>query len=157
MIRKFLEEDANNVAKLIARSLREVNSKDYSEEFIEADVAALSAENLKKRAKQNHLYVYEDGGSLFGVAGIGPFWGREDESRILNLFVLPDYIGQGIGKSLLQRLEQDEFYIRARRIEVPSSITAVNFYKKFGYLPKNNQTEPDEEGLIRLEKFPGRD
>ena len=30
-------------------------------------------------------------------------------------------------------MEQDEFYVRATRIEIPASITATEFYRKFGY------------------------
>ena len=45
------------------------------------------------------------------------------------------------------------YFLRAGRIEIPASITGVPFYLKCGYTYKNNVTEPDEEGLIRLEKF----
>jgi len=50
-------------------------------------------------------------------------------------------------------LEKDEYFLRAKRIEVPASITAVPFYKKMGYDYKNGVAEPDEEGLVRMEKF----
>lgn len=44
-------------------------------------------------------------------------------------------------------------YIR-QKLEISNcSIIAVNFYKKFGYNFKNNNHKPDDEGLIRLEKF----
>lgn len=49
--------------------------------------------------------------------------------------------------------EQDELFLRADRIEIPASITAVDFYKKKGYDYKNNVKELDEEGHYRLEKF----
>lgn len=49
--------------------------------------------------------------------------------------------------------EQDELFLRADRIEIPASITAVDFYKKQGYNYKNNVKELDEEGRYRLEKF----
>ena len=43
--------------------------------------------------------------------------------------------------------------IRSSGIEIPASITAVEFYKKFGYDYKNGVRELDGEGHIRLEKF----
>lgn len=49
--------------------------------------------------------------------------------------------------------EQDELFLRADRIEIPASITAVDFYKKKGYDYKNNVKELDEEGHYRLEKY----
>ena len=50
-------------------------------------------------------------------------------------------------------LEQDEFALRARRIEIPASITGLPFYRKMGYSFKDGKAEIDEEQLYRLEKF----
>ena len=43
--------------------------------------------------------------------------------------------------------------MRAERIEIPTSITAVEFYRKVGYDYKNGIKELDEEQVYRLEKF----
>ena len=59
----------------------------------------------------------------------------------------------GVGKKIIETLEQDEFFLRANRIEIPSSITACEFYKRMGYIYKNGINVVDEEQLIRLEKF----
>ena len=37
-------------------------------------------------------------------------------------------------------------------MEIPASITAVDFYRKFGYDYKNGKKELDEEHHYRLEK-----
>lgn len=39
------------------------------------------------------------------------------------------------------------------RISIPASITATEFYRKFGYDYKNGVKEPDSEQHYRLEKF----
>ena len=49
-------------------------------------------------------------------------------------------------------LEQDEYFLRAKRIEIPASITGVPFYLKMGYHYKDGISVPDEEHLIRMEK-----
>ena len=36
-------------------------------------------------------------------------------------------------EKIINTLEADEFYARASRIEIPASITATEFYRKFGY------------------------
>ena len=54
--------------------------------------------------------------------------------------------------AIAHNLEKDEYFLRAKRIEIPASITGVPFYLKMGYHYKNGITEPDEEHLIRLEK-----
>ena len=75
------------------------------------------------------------------------------ESILLTIFVLPELHGNGIGRKIINTLEQDEFYVRATRIEIPASITATEFYRKFGYDYKNGVKELDEEHHYRLEKF----
>ena len=72
---------------------------------------------------------------------------------MFNIFVLPEYQGKGIGKQIIRTLENDEFFLRAKRIEIPASITAVEFYRKMGYDYKNGIAELDDEQLYRLEKF----
>ena len=70
----------------------------------------------------------------------------------LTIYILPEFIGQGVGTAIIQALEQDEYFLRANRIEIPSSVTAVKFYEKMGYAPKNGIV-PDAEGIIPMEKF----
>ena len=50
-----------------------------------------------------------------------------DEVSSLIIFVLSEYQGKGIGRKIIETLEQDEFFLRAKRIEIPSSITACEF------------------------------
>lgn len=79
--------------------------------------------------------------------------GSTTESILLTIFVLPEYQGKGIGRMIIQTLEQDEYFLRANRIEIPASITAVEFYRKMGYDYKNGVKESDDEQVIRLEKY----
>ena len=53
---------------------------------------------------------------------------------------------------MIETLEKDEYFLRAKRVEIPASITACGFYRKMGYDYKNGVNEPDAERLIRLEK-----
>ena len=50
-IRRFQNEDANELADVIAYTLRTTNIKDYSTEYIENDISFLRAENLIERSK----------------------------------------------------------------------------------------------------------
>ena len=51
IIRRFQNEDANELADVIAYTLRTTNIKDYSPEYIENDISFLRAENLIERSK----------------------------------------------------------------------------------------------------------
>lgn len=153
IIRKFEVDDAKEVANLIARTLLETNSKDYSSERIENDINIMTPEFFIERSIWTHFYVVCINDTIVGCGAIGPYWGSEDESSLFNIFVLPEYQGKGVGRKIIETLENDEFFLRAKRIEIPASITACEFYKKFGYTYKNGINIPDEEGLLRLEKF----
>ena len=152
-VRIFVNSDADEVSALIIRTLRTTNIKDYSEEFIENDVKNFTPEGVLQRASWTHFYVICDGDTIVGCGAIGPYWGKEDESSLFNIFVLPEYQGKGVGRKIIETLEQDEFFLRAKRVEIPASITACDFYRKLGYTYKNGVDVVDEEQIFRLEKF----
>ena len=151
-VRRFIESDAGAVQNLIHRGLREVNARDYSPEHIEKTCAAFTLERILDQAESAHMYVAVSGEKVVGTGSIAPFWGSPTESILLTVFVLPECIGQGVGAAIIGALEKDEYFLRATRVEIPASVTAAGFYRKMGYVPKNG-TEPDAEGLVRMEKF----
>ena len=153
IVRRFQYTDAVEVSALIIKTLRTTNAKDYSAEYIENDVKAFSPEGVIERAGWTHFYVVCDKECIVGCGAIGSYWGKEDDSSLFNIFVLPEYQGKGVGRKIIETLENDEYFLRAKRVEIPASITACEFYKKMGYSYKNGIDVIDEEQLFRLEKF----
>ena len=152
-IRRFRESNAEKVSKMIIRTERITNSKNYSEEAMDALEKRAKPSHILERAGWTHFYVAEENDTIIGCGAIGPYWGSEAESSLFNIFVLPESQGKGIGRKIIETFEQDEYFFRAKRIEVPASITAVNFYSKLGYDYKNAVDHLDEEQIYRLEKF----
>ncbi len=152
-IRRFRPEDADAVSRLIVKTLRTTNIKDYSAEYIENDVKMFTPRHVIERAGWTHFYVVSVGDAIVGCGAIGPYWGRVDESSLFNIFVLPEYQGKGIGRLIIETLERDELFLRARRVEIPASVTACGFYRRMGYTYKNGVESIDEEHLLRLEKY----
>jgi GNAT superfamily N-acetyltransferase len=99
------------------------------------------------------MYVAYLDNEVVGSGAISSFWGSQDESILLTIFVLPELQGKGIGRLLVDTLEKDEYFLRAKRIEIPASITACEFYRKMGYDYKDGINKLDDEGNYRLEKF----
>lgn len=151
-IRRFEASDAQRVSELIQTTLRISNAGDYPRE-IDGLIELHTPEYITKRADWTHFYVAEDNGDIVGCGAIGPYWDRTDESSLFTLFVRPERQGRGIGRSVVEALERDEFFLRARRVEVPASLTALPFYLKMGYRYKDGNREPDAERLVRLEKY----
>lgn len=153
MIRRFETSDAVEVSELIRTTMKICNSNDYPEKNLSELNAVFTSEYVKQRAEWTHFYVVCKDDKIIGCGAIGPYWDKTDESCFFTIFVLPEYQGKGYGRLIIETLEQDEFYLRAKRIEIPASKTGLEFYRHLGYDYKNGITEPDEEWHYRLEKF----
>ena len=152
-IRRFNKNDATIVSKIICRNFLEVNINDYSKEEMEILSEIYNSDKVLEVAGYAHTYVVCIDDKIVGCGSISSFWGKQDESILLTIFVLPELHNKGIGRKIIETLESDEYFLRAKRIEIPASITACEFYKKMGYDYKDGLTELDDEGLYRLEKF----
>ena len=152
-IRRFDKNDATTVSKIICRNFLEVNIKDYSKEEMESLAEIYKPDKVLVVAGYAHMYVVCIDNKIVGCGSISSFWGKQDESILLTIFVLPELHGKGIGRAIIQTLESDEYFLRAKRIEIPASITACEFYKKMGYDYKDRIAKLDDEGHYLLEKF----
>lgn len=152
-IRPFQPADAEAVSALIIHTLRSSNAKDYPPQMLEDVIARQTPADVLTRAGWTHFYVAEEGGALVGCGAVGPYWGSETESSLFSFFVAPAQQGRGVGRAIMQTLEQDPYFLRARRVEIPASITALGFYQKMGYTFKNGNDRIDGERLYRLEKY----
>jgi uncharacterized protein YaiI (UPF0178 family)/GNAT superfamily N-acetyltransferase len=153
LIRRFRQDDASEVSSLVCRNFLEINIKDYPEVVMQELAQSYTADKISSIAAAAHTYVACQGAVIVGCGSIASFEGRADESILLTIFILPECHGQGIGRAIMRALENDEFFFRAKRIEIHSSITACEFYRKLGYDHHDGVKRLDEEGLYRLEKF----
>lgn len=157
-VRKYIDGDEIEISKIIEKDLTKENIKDYKKVFIDNLINTLNQEFIKQRAKKFHCYVVTDENKIIGVGMIGPYWDSETESSFFTIFINPEYKGKGIGRIIIETLESDIYYKRADRIEIPASITALSFYRHFGFGFKINDKVKgnivDDEGEYRLEKYP---
>ena len=151
-LRRFRSGDEFAVSEVIRTALTVSNSQDYPPEVIKYNIESHSPEVMAKRAAESHFYVAVDGKKIIGCGGITGYWGSTTESYLISVFILPEYQKRGIGRKIIEALEADEYFLRAWRTEVGSSLTAVHFYRKMGYEYKNGVSSPDEIGIVRLEK-----
>lgn len=152
-ISKFQETDTQAVVDLIIDTLRTTNIKDEPKEDIESYAKDITPESIQYKAEHVNFYVFKMNDQLIATGAIGPYYGSETESCFFSIVVSPDYQQQGIGRLIMDTLEDDYYYHRAERLIIPASITAVQFYRKRGYDYINGNQTPDHESLIYLEKF----
>jgi N-acetylglutamate synthase-like GNAT family acetyltransferase len=151
-ITRFGESDAGPVAGLIRRNLLEVNSRDYPAEEIQRVIEIYSTEKIIVLSKKMHLYVAVDGGLIVGCGAIGQTTDQRSGIIIRAVFVAPDQQGRGIGRRIMQALENDEYSKTAVKIILYASATARGFYMKLGYRDADGRPEADEHGLYKMEK-----
>ena len=126
-IRRIEPGDVNRVSNLIRKTISISNIKDYPKELMDALISVETPEHVLERASWTHFYVVIDEDEIIGCGAIGPYWGKEDESSLFTIFVLPDYQGKGVGRRIVETLENDEYGLRAHRIEIPASITVIDY------------------------------
>ena len=137
---------------MISATIKTSNSGDYHPDYIEHLAGNFTPERLIQRAKWTDFYVVCKKGSIIGCGAIGSRGGQQEESHIYNVYVSPREQRQGIGRSIIQTLEQSEYFLRSTRVEVISSVTAVGFYLKLGYELKGKMNATEKDKLYILEK-----
>ena len=147
------ENDYKKVADLIEDSISNSEfSKYYPHSVIEEIKESLDEKGVEKRASWTHFYVIEEDEEIIACGAIGPYWGSESESSLFSIFVASKYQGKGYGKKIIEVLEKDEYFLRAERVEIPASMSAIPFYRRMGYEHKNGELVYSD-GHFSLEKF----
>ena len=147
------ENDFQETAKMIERAVKNPPFSKYYPQGVIDDVAkSLDENSLRNRAKWTHFYVIKEKEKVIACGAIGEYWGRKTESSLFSIFVDPEYQGKGYGRKIIETLEQDEYFKKAKRIEIPASMSEIPFYRKMGYEHKNGQLVYSE-GHFALEKF----
>ena len=146
------EEDIQEVSDLIAKTARISLISYYPKAEVEKVVKSLNYDGVKKRASWTHFYVIKENCKIVACGAIGPYWDSETESSLFTIFVDPDRQGKGYGRKIIETLEADEYFKRAKRIEIPAGMVAIPFYKKMGYDFKNGELIYSD-GHFALEKF----
>lgn len=155
-VRRYIDGDETAICEIVKKAVLSENIKDYSKTAIEHLVESHNEDLIKRRANAFHVYVLTDEEKIIGVGMIGPYWDSLTESSFFTIFLDPQYKGTGLGRKIIETLEADEYFKRAERVEIPASITAVEFYRHFGYGFKKEKMGHivDDEGIYRMEKFP---
>ena len=157
VIRLITDKDYIAVAEMIGRAVtNSAFDRFYPKQSVEYIKGCFGVEGIKDRASWTHFYVMEIDDKIVGCGAIGPYYGSETESSLFNIFVDSAYQGQGLGRKIIETLEQDEYFIRAKRIEIPASMSAIPFYRKMGYEHKDGMLIYDD-GHFALEKFNKKD
>jgi predicted N-acetyltransferase YhbS len=154
-IKDYEEKYANEMSDIIISNLYEINIKDHGKEIIDSISKHFTEEEIIKNfpSRVKCLVALIDG-KIVGTASLDNFRGNTVQNRymIKTVFVRIDHQKKGIGKALIDAIEEYAKTIGTKDIIILSSIYALNFYKKLGYDFKDGLDELNEEKEYTLIK-----
>ncbi len=144
------ENEIETVCEMIERGCKNSEFADFYPP--QSQWFCTSYDEIKHRAEYGHFYVVKEHGEIIGCGCIAPYWDSLTESWIATICVAPEHQRKGIGRKIIEFLENDEYAKRATRIEIHSAISAIPFYRKLGYEHKDGHLTY-QNGHFDLEKF----
>lgn len=144
LIRKFKDEDADEVSSLIRRALIKRDNRAYSLEQLYSICNYYSADCLRSKSKIAEIYVSIDNGLINGVCML-----KGDE---LIIYILPENQRKGLGSKLMLFLENAAISKGLSKAILVAAIPSVEFYKKLGYSFVSEKMHPEWGKGIMMEK-----
>jgi putative acetyltransferase len=136
-LRPYLASDTPMLAQIFVAAIQELTGDDYSEAQQEAWAAAAEDEEAfgKKLAGELTLIATMQN-SPVGFASL------KGADHIDMLYVHPSVVGQGVGAMLVDALEKLAGARGAKALSVDASDTAVDFFRKRGYVARQRNSVP---------------
>ena len=125
---KARPEYAREISELICGNLKNINSRDYTPEQIEAWASVNSPGRIRNSIEKNKIFVLVDGDQIMGVCSLNP-----ETGMLGSFFVKYNYHNRGYGTELLKYVENYAERRGIRVLNVNSTITAYYFYARRGY------------------------
>jgi putative acetyltransferase len=133
-IRLFSPEDAEQIAQLFHDTIRQINSRDYTAEQVQAwapdDIHFI---DWAERGSSRIIYVADDQGTIAGFAELEP------QGHIDCFYCHKDYQRRGVGRQLYQAIETKAKQLGLKDLNVEASITARPFFQQMGFSVVNEQ------------------
>jgi putative acetyltransferase len=136
-LRPYLASDTPMLTAIFVAAIQELTSDDYSEAQQEAWASAAEDEDAfgKKLADELTLIATVQN-SPVGFASL------KGTDTIDMLYVHPSVAGQGVGAMLVDALEKLAGARGAKSLSVDASDTALDFFKKRGYVMRQRNSVP---------------
>ena len=145
-------DDTEQILELNADTMRRINSKDYTEDQIEAWLSMRNSERLRAAISAGYITVCADSEND-EVLG----YGSRLNDEIHALYVSSQQQNEGIGTRILDRMEQDAISEGVKELHFHSTITALPFYTSKGYRAISKHQVPLTDGkmldTVKVSKF----
>jgi predicted N-acetyltransferase YhbS len=141
IVRAATVDDAPAVSRVILDALRQSNAKDYSPEVIERVGASFSPLALLNLFEQREVFVAVYDERIVGTASL-------DGRAVRTVFVAPEVQRRGVGRRLMEVVEDAARKAGIEVLVVPSSVTAEQFYADLGFKAVRDSFHGEERTII---------
>ena len=133
-LRKAEAEDAEEACKVLCRSIQECCHEDHRDDpaILKSWLANKTPENIRSWFQSPGYSIVADlEGRLVGVGMLSA------GGRIMLCYIVPEMRFQGLGAKILKKLEHEALKRGLQVLQVGSTKTAHDFYKRNGYRDTN--------------------
>jgi len=139
-------DDADIISQLVQATIRISNARDYSSAVIDRVAANFTPDAIRRFMTTRLVFVARFHNDVVGTASL-------EGDTVRTVFVRPDIQRSGVGKALMTTIEAVAKGQGAAYLRVPSSLTAINFYKTLGYDKIKEALLGEETTLLMEKKF----
>lgn len=154
-IRLARQDDLPDVSRIIRRTLAETNAVDYSATVIENLQNAYSTVAIRRLARRRDIWLAEDvgaggnekhqGGGICGTVSL-------EDDTVQALFVVVGRQKTGLGRALMDHVEDVARARGAQILRLSASLTALGFYLRLGYQECGRGGDQFYGPVIRMKK-----
>ena len=155
------ENYATQMSDIILSNLYTITNKDHGKEVVDRIARHFTEEEIKKNfPKRFKCFVAIDEGKVLATASLDKVNGMygvqaenpENRYIILTVFTHLEHQKQGIGKALIQKIDEYAEEIGAEEVLIPASVYGLEFYRKLGYNFHNGNSSQNKDGEYILSK-----
>jgi len=127
-VRNYKESDAEALWNIHYHTIRNINTRDYSQEQVEAWAPdSFDKQIWKNRLKSLSPFIAENNGEIVGYTDL------QVNGLIDHFFCHHKYQGKGVGRTLMTHVLSLGKERNVKRLYSEVSITARPFYEHFGF------------------------
>jgi len=127
-IRKAKQSDKESIWRVHTSAIREVCRQRYTKEQIEGWSSLQKPDSYEERIQTREFFVAEEDGAIVGFGQL-----NIEKCEVEAVYVSPEKLGCGVGYQLLQTLEQKAIAHGLPKLQLSSTLNAVEFYERAGF------------------------
>jgi putative acetyltransferase len=128
-LRPATANDGPAVVEMQKAAIRELCAGDYSAAQLASWASSVASDPIQP-SNTSHLFIVAEGAN--GIVGFADF--ADSGGELLSIYVHPEHARLGLGSMLLQAIETRARAAGARQMVLNSSLTAVPFFERVGFV-----------------------